>query len=213
MKRFVAVISFLVLAAIAWFTVNSALARTDSPVTLSAGQMVRVVPNGCSLSVTKNTVDFVKVKCTASTSGAQALRQTASPDGTVTLNAGQQLKIQPNLCDLTVTKQTKLKVKVSCNPPTVKVGDGGTVYSPSQITIQAGETVHWTWVGSNHTVTGGTAPNADNLFCSPNDMNCGTANPSNSGATYDHTFNTAGTFQYFCQIHGSAMTGTVVVNP
>ena len=33
------------------------------------------------------------------------------------------------------------------------------------------------------------------------------------GATYSHTFPTAGTFAYHCKIHGTSMAGTVVVDP
>ena len=140
------------------------------------------------------------------------------------LNPGKTLKVKANNCALKVGKNKPTVVKVSCKPssptptPTedtneVKVGSGGFNFSPATISINAGETVHWVWSGSNHTVTSGTAPTADGLFCSPNDMNCGTSNPSNTGATYDHTFASAGTFQYFCKVHGSSMTGTVVVNP
>jgi plastocyanin len=31
--------------------------------------------------------------------------------------------------------------------------------------------------------------------------------------TFDRTFPTAGTFPYFCTVHGSMMTGTIVVQP
>jgi plastocyanin len=34
-----------------------------------------------------------------------------------------------------------------------------------------------------------------------------------SSGSFSHTFMTAGSFPYFCLVHGSAMTGMVVVNP
>jgi plastocyanin len=34
-----------------------------------------------------------------------------------------------------------------------------------------------------------------------------------SGGSFSHTFTSAGSFPYFCMIHGSMMTGMVVVNP
>jgi plastocyanin len=95
----------------------------------------------------------------------------------------------------------------------VQVGSGGQLsFSPAAVTIHVGDTVQWTFASSGHTVTSGSGCGADNKFCSPNDTNCGNGATSASGATYSHTFTTAGTFPYFCEIHcGSGMTGTVTV--
>ena len=72
-------------------------------------------------------------------------------------------------------------------------------YTPASVTINVGDTVHWTWAGANlHTVTA-------------TDMSFDSGSPQSSG-TFDHSFNSAGTFTYFCQVHGAAvMSGTVVV--
>lgn len=91
-------------------------------------------------------------------------------------------------------------------------GGGGTFrvsavdnsFSPRTITISVGTTVIWTNAGNNlHTVTSGTPDNAGAVFDSP-----GVLSP---GAQFSFTFNTAGQFDYFCRIHGLAMTGTVIV--
>lgn len=93
----------------------------------------------------------------------------------------------------------------------VTVGSGGLSFSPSTLTINVGETVRWVWAGSNHNVVSGTVA-ADNKFCSPTDTNCATAPTSASGATYSHTFTTAGAYPYFCAPHRLAgMTGTITV--
>jgi plastocyanin len=84
----------------------------------------------------------------------------------------------------------------------------------SSVTINKGDTVQWVWQSDNHTVTSGDSSTgtADNQFCSPSDTNCGTSNPSNTGAMYSHTFTASGTFPYFCVPHRRAgMTGTIVV--
>jgi plastocyanin len=96
---------------------------------------------------------------------------------------------------------------------TVAVGPKGNhVFMPSALTVHVGDTVHWVWQDSDHTVTSGTVDSADGAFCSPSDVNCGSGVTSGGGATYDHTFATAGTFPYFCQVHGSrGMTGTIRV--
>jgi plastocyanin len=90
--------------------------------------------------------------------------------------------------------------------------NGDHSFSPRDLTIRVGDTVHWVWDGSGHTVTSGTGGTADGNFCSPTGTSCGTAQTSGSGATYDHLFTTAGTFPYYCRPHRSAgMTGSITV--
>jgi plastocyanin len=83
------------------------------------------------------------------------------------------------------------------------LSSGGNRFEPANVTIAAGTTVTWTWVGGFHDVTA-------------------TGNPAfpSSGApvappkTFSHTFNTPGTYTYFCSVHGSpteGMRGTIVV--
>jgi plastocyanin len=97
----------------------------------------------------------------------------------------------------------------------VDVGNGGNNFSPATVNIVVGDTVKWTWVGSFHNVrSGAPCSGVDNAFCSPNDTSCASNGTSNAGATYSHTFNQAGTFQYYCSIHcnSSNMKGSVVVS-
>jgi plastocyanin len=99
---------------------------------------------------------------------------------------------------------------------TVTVGGSALAFSPQSLTIKAGQSVHWVWMSGGHTVTSGMVSGGtgtpDNKFCSPNDMSCATGTTSNSGATYDHTFATAGTYPYFCVPHaGAGMVGTIIV--
>ena len=70
-------------------------------------------------------------------------------------------------------------------------------FSPSSITIKVGSSVTWTNTGNaTHTVTAD-----DGSFDSGS---------VTSGATFSHTFATAGTFAFHCAIH-PGMKGTVVV--
>jgi len=74
----------------------------------------------------------------------------------------------------------------------------GMAFSPSSRMISAGTTIIWTNKdGASHTVTSTTG-----VFGS------GTLG---NGSTYSFTFNTAGTYPYFCSIHPT-MTATIVVN-
>lgn len=82
--------------------------------------------------------------------------------------------------------------------PTVAIVDNG--FSPANLTVAAGTTVTWTNTGKrNHTV-------------STSDASFGSDGVMTSGATYEHTFATPGTFAYFCAIH-AAMRGTITVTP
>ena len=99
------------------------------------------------------------------------------------------------------------------NTVTVTVGaNGGLTFSPAAVMIHVGDTVKWEWAASGHSVTSGSGCTADNKFCSPSDSSCSTGTTSASGASYSHTFTTAGTFPYFCSPHcASGMVGTVTV--
>ncbi|HEY7113140.1 MAG TPA: PKD domain-containing protein [Thermoanaerobaculia bacterium] len=75
----------------------------------------------------------------------------------------------------------------------------------STTTITAGTTIQWDFQG-HHTTTSGPCPpcSGDGTWNS---------NALNSGDHFSHTFPSAGNFPYFCGIHTTMMTGTVIVNP
>jgi plastocyanin len=86
----------------------------------------------------------------------------------------------------------------------VTVGDGGLFFFPANVTIDAGDTVEWTFSSSGHSSTSGT-PGAPSNFWDSGILN--------QGATFSHTFPTAGSFPYFCTPHGGCcgMVGSVTV--
>src|SRR5215475_2265161 len=88
---------------------------------------------------------------------------------------------------------------------TVTVGNGGPVFTPSSVTIHPGDTVRWTWSATGHSSTSGTPGVPDGLWDS---------GILSQGATFTHTFNTVGSFPYYCTPHGlcCGMTGMVTVN-
>ena len=115
-------------------------------------------------------------------------------------------------------------------------GDGGggatvdmtddLVFDPDSVSVSVGDTVTWETVGSvGHSVTAyeDGIPEGAEYFASggfdseqaardayvPGDVDAGDVP---SGETYQHTFETAGTYEYFCIPHESAgMVGTVEV--
>ncbi len=92
----------------------------------------------------------------------------------------------------------------------VNVGQGGGMTFADQrsggstTTIAVGTTVQWVWVSGFHSTTSGTC----GATCTP-DGNWDSG--AGSGMTFSKTFNQAGTFPYFCTVHGALMTGSVVV--
>ena len=92
----------------------------------------------------------------------------------------------------------------SATTVTVTVGNNCLCFSPDPVMIHPGDTVHWTWSSSGHSTTSGTS-------CSPNGI--WDSGVINQGSTFDHTFNSAGSFPYYCSMHCSVgMTGTVIVS-
>jgi plastocyanin len=94
---------------------------------------------------------------------------------------------------------------------TVTVGkDGGLSFAPSSVTIHTGDSVLWMWsssgpYGSGHSSTSGSPGMPNGLWDS---------GILKQGATFMHTFNTAGSFSYYCTVHGACcgMVGTVNVS-
>ena len=87
----------------------------------------------------------------------------------------------------------------------VTIGPGGNlVFSPASVTIHPGDQVKWTWSSSGHSTTSGSPGQPSGIWDS---------GIHNQGATFTHTFNSAGTFPYYCIPHGGCcnMVGTVVV--
>lgn len=88
----------------------------------------------------------------------------------------------------------------------VTLGDAS--FTPANLSVSAGTTVTWKWSCSNdgygyssgcvtHTVT----------F----DDGSGIASAPQDSGSFTRTFSAAGTYKYHCAIHGSAMSGQVVV--
>ncbi len=78
------------------------------------------------------------------------------------------------------------------------------VFSPSSVTIHPGDQVKWTFGSSGHSTTSGSPGQPNGIWDS---------GIHNQGATFTHTFNSAGTFPYYCVPHGGCcmMVGTVMV--
>jgi plastocyanin len=81
----------------------------------------------------------------------------------------------------------------------VDISMSGMLFSPASKTVTKGTVIKWTNNDSYaHTVTSndGTSFDSGNIA---------------GGATYSYTAATVGTFDYHCNIHGVAMSGTLIV--
>jgi plastocyanin len=99
-------------------------------------------------------------------------------------------------------------------PHTVVVGGSDpygntTMFNPSALTIQAGDTVTFTNVGGLHNV----AANDGSFRCANGcDGQGGNGDPSNANWSTTITFDHAGSFGYHCEVHASlGMTGNITV--
>jgi plastocyanin len=107
-----------------------------------------------------------------------------------------------NSCSKSTDKNTPDSVTVpNATPGVNEVLIQDMLFSPATISVTAGTTIKWTNKdGMPHTVT----------------SNAGSAEIFNSGSltngtTFTWKFNTAGTFNYHCALHGG-MNASVVVN-
>lgn len=90
----------------------------------------------------------------------------------------------------------------------VEVGKDGLNFVPGSFTISAGETVRWEWVDSGHNVVPDEIPSGSDWTGSEGAPD----QTLNEGESHSYTFETAGTYSYYCNPHQSlGMTGEFTV--
>lgn len=79
-------------------------------------------------------------------------------------------------------------------------------FSPSTKTVAVGTAVNWAW----NTCTG---DGYSGQSCVDHSVTFddGTTSPTQDRGTYVRTFAAAGTYNYHCSVHGTAMSGTITV--
>jgi plastocyanin len=95
-------------------------------------------------------------------------------------------------------------MRAGVHAATFDIGVSGFSFDPANRTISTGDTIEWSW---------STSPDEHNvIFVSDASQTSGA--PSSSD-TYSRTFNTAGSFAYYCEVHGTqqggGMSGTITV--
>ena len=116
--------------------------------------------------------------------------------GTDPQPAAEPAPAEPASVNLTAAAaQDKENAKAAASL-TVSIGDN--FYSPRSVSIDVGDKITW----NNNGAVQHSATADDGSF------DTGVFGP---GSSRSNTFNTAGTFSYFCTIHGQAQSGTVTV--
>ena len=78
-------------------------------------------------------------------------------------------------------------------------------FEPQELNIALGDIVIWENTGGNHNVNG-------TIDQFPNNPESFGNSSAQAPWTYDHTFNTAGTYNYQCDPHSGIMQGTIIVS-
>ena len=93
----------------------------------------------------------------------------------------------------------------SSGPKTIEVGPGGSAtFSPETAYVKPGTKVKWVWKSNGHNVKPTSTPDGASWEGHPEIVD--------TGATYEHTFEKKGTYEYICVPHESmGMTGSVEV--
>lgn len=83
---------------------------------------------------------------------------------------------------------------------------GNNYFDPSSTTVGVGTQVTWTWNSCGADGYGGqTCVQHAILF------DDGAGSGTQSSGSWSRTFTTAGTYKYHCTVHGTSMSGTIVV--
>jgi plastocyanin len=221
-------------------SVTATIRLFDGPVLLGTMPVTLGPQAGAQLSDIYNTLKFGTLKttngyCTVESSVATApvfayaaLADNTTQD-TIFVVGAQDAAAPPGFNPPTATPAggvptppapTPTPTPHSGNTVIVNVGQNGAIsFSPSTVAIRVGDTVQWNFVDttSYHSTTSGTCtpdPYYGGSNCGP--LPTGLNWDSGQRAAGDHfsqLFTTAGSYRYYCQVHGSMMTGTIQVNP
>jgi plastocyanin len=96
-------------------------------------------------------------------------------------------------------------------PPAGGVSVTNNSFSPASRTVSAGNSVTWSW--NSCTSTGDPYGGGGGEVCIEHGVNFddGINSPTQGQGTFTRTFTAAGTFNYHCAVHGTAMAGSVTV--
>ena len=80
-------------------------------------------------------------------------------------------------------------------------------FSPAAKTVTAGTSVNWAW----NTCSGGDGYSGQVCVSHGVNFDDGVNSATQDQGTYSRTFTAAGTYNYHCAVHGTSMSGTIMV--
>lgn len=92
-------------------------------------------------------------------------------------------------------------------PPAGGISVTNNAFSPSAKTVTTGTTLQWAW----NTCSGGGIYGDEVCVAHGVNFDDGTNSPTQERGTYSRNFAAAGTYNYHCAVHGTAMAGSVTV--
>ena len=92
-------------------------------------------------------------------------------------------------------------------PPAGGIAVTNNAFSPSEKTVTVGTTVTWAW----STCSGGGGYDTETCVAHSVNFEDGVNSPTQEKGNFTRTFTAAGSFRYQCAVHGSAMSGTIIV--
>ena len=181
---------------------QSALLNAPFAISLAAkvGDRLNNGVTGATINWTVGSGPLVLDGATSSTNAQGIATMTVSAGGTGgagTVQASTAGALNPAVFGLTVIAASR---QVNVGPGVLFRSARNSTQNPAVDTVQAGEAVYWLNGGSLHTVASVGSPS----FTS-------SGNLQGIGASYTLTFATPGTYMYECAVHGSNMTGRIIV--
>lgn len=107
------------------------------------------------------------------------------------------------------TGPTSTPTPQTSSSPTVVVGVSD--FSPATLNVTAGQTVTFNWNSCSSDGYGYGGDGGSTCVSHGVIFDDGTQSAVQSQGSYARTFATKGTFAYHCQVHGTSMAGTIIV--
>lgn len=95
---------------------------------------------------------------------------------------------------------------VNTPPPAGGISVSNNMFTPGTKTVAVGGNVDWAWNSCT-----GDAYNGETCVSHSVTFDDGITSPTQSQGTYSRTFTVAGTYNFHCSQHGTAMSGTITV--
>ena len=95
---------------------------------------------------------------------------------------------------------------VNTAPPADGISVSNNMFTPDTKTVAVGTAIKWAWNSCT-----GDGYNGQTCVSHSVTFDDGTTSPTQDQGTYSRTFNAAGTYNYHCSVHGTAMSGSITV--